>query len=1060
MNITRILHPVLLKGGGVPLAEAELSDRQRLAVLFQGACLVSHLRRARWSLPQNWDEALVDGQGILMGVTAQPGMGRRAPQRLLRSLIEGIFGPGTVAGRGDARRAVRELSILWSSPLGALSPDRAVAQIFRQAPFLWSTNYAEVRLAMGAFFEGTKTIGLVGNRTFRRRILDYGSDWLEVQRILSSPRVEKFWRGEGRDLDPAELVREKRWSEALEAWERWPPESVEERLLRARILLYFGRYQAVLQGLKGLRRISAELLRVAALWRSGRLESAANRLHRQRGRSLNPDESLALARVAFPVWRLRADSKGLSRVEKLLDESTAGAETRALLALYRGDLDSAETYLQGMTSQTPQEGWLLALARSRWRAARGEGTKAAQAIGEGLAEFRRQLDRHQAAVLWRELADIRADLLGDISGARKAIHHAMSLLRRVDGTAVDWLAQIKLVDIRTRHGRMRGARTVVERCLHQSRFENNSYTEVESLLLLARLEWSWGDEEKAGVFLRQVLKHRAFDWGFPSNLRSRKIWVARILGYLGERGEAARYLEGLGPVGPPLDPEEIPALWALAGFPEKARAAAETATLTGPLWLAAFDQRSVDLTAVASKLEPLRLARLILDLERVAPGSVSASNLRDAARTFGRTGFLFLAGQIEERLQGEWETLANYLGPTTHRFHGLSECLLGLHLSDARVELEYTDGEVETLYDGPGGIHRWTRATTVGRLVLHTPRVEVKGQVVLNLLAEDLNRRSGVLEEVSLPKAEDDEFVGQSGVFLEALSRLYRLAKSDLTLLLTGESGTGKELAARRAHEQSGRQGGPFQAVNCAAISETLIQSELFGHRKGAFTGADRDRKGILEEAEGGTVFLDEVGDLPPGVQGILLRSLQEKEIRPVGENRPRPIDVRIIAATHRDLEAMVKAGEFRGDLFYRLKVATVKLPPLRERVGDIRLFLTFFLGRLGYEGNSIEEVMTPEVITALKGYSWPGNIRELKHVLEVAAALSEGGQIEREHLDLSSSRSREMSDYHLAVRNFRKQLIDDALKASGGRQAEAARSLGLTRQSLSYLVRSLEVEV
>ena len=293
--------------------------------------------------------------------------------------------------------------------------------------------------------------------------------------------------------------------------------------------------------------------------------------------------------------------------------------------------------------------------------------------------------------------------------------------------------------------------------------------------------------------------------------------------------------------------------------------------------------------------------------------------------------------------------------------------------------------------------------------------------------------------------------LGESPSLRSALERLALLAPSDLAILILGETGTGKELAARRIHRLSPRANLPFLAVNCAALPEGLLLSDLFGHVRGSFTGADRDRAGIFEASRGGTVFLDEIGDLPLPAQGKLLRVLQEKEVRRLGESVPRNVDVRIVAATHQSLPEMVSQGEFRRDLFYRLKVGSVVLPPLRERGRDVLLLGEHFLVREGYQ-------LSSDARRQLRSYSWPGNVRELRNTLEVAKALADDYVIRPEHLELPDSEFSAGTGYHEQVREFRRGLVREALKASGGNRAAAARSLGLSRQALSYLVRSLAI--
>jgi DNA-binding NtrC family response regulator len=235
----------------------------------------------------------------------------------------------------------------------------------------------------------------------------------------------------------------------------------------------------------------------------------------------------------------------------------------------------------------------------------------------------------------------------------------------------------------------------------------------------------------------------------------------------------------------------------------------------------------------------------------------------------------------------------------------------------------------------------------------------------------------------------DIDLVGRSGVFIEVMKQVGRVAGTDLPVLLTGESGTGKELVASALHQRSKRSHKSFVAVNCGAIPSELIESELFGHTRGSFTGADRDRRGLWEEADGGTIFLDEITETTPAFQVKLLRALQEGEIRRVGSNQTQKLDVRVIAASNRDVEGEVKAGRFRQDLFYRLNAVSIVLPPLRERREDILPLTKYFAERVYSLNSSV--VFSPEALALLEIYSWPGNIRELENAVVRAAAMCDG---------------------------------------------------------------------
>ncbi len=275
-----------------------------------------------------------------------------------------------------------------------------------------------------------------------------------------------------------------------------------------------------------------------------------------------------------------------------------------------------------------------------------------------------------------------------------------------------------------------------------------------------------------------------------------------------------------------------------------------------------------------------------------------------------------------------------------------------------------------------------------------------------------------------------------------------KAAKSDATVLLLGESGTGKEVIARFIHRE-----GPFVAVNAAALSETLLESELFGHEKGAFTGAHARRAGKFELAHGGTIFLDEIGDISPAMQAKLLRVLQEREFERVGGTETLRVDVRVIAATNRDLKGRVTEGKFREDLFYRLNVISITLPPLRERRGDVRPLAGHFIRELK---PSLR--FAPGVLEALERYDWPGNVRELRNAIERATALLDGDEITPGDLppEILFSSSLPSDSFHGQVEDFRRRLIRDTLARFGGHQTKAAEALGLQRTYLARLIKQL----
>ncbi len=323
---------------------------------------------------------------------------------------------------------------------------------------------------------------------------------------------------------------------------------------------------------------------------------------------------------------------------------------------------------------------------------------------------------------------------------------------------------------------------------------------------------------------------------------------------------------------------------------------------------------------------------------------------------------------------------------------------------------------------------------------------------------EQLRRANQILQRDVQRAVGERPIVAASPAMIQVLELVERAAEYKATVLLQGESGTGKEVLARAIHAQSPRRAEAFVAVNCAAIPEALLESELFGHAKGAFTGADRARRGLFAEADGGTLFLDEIGELPIALQAKLLRVLQEEEVRPVGESKPRQVDVRVLAATARDLEAEVAAGRFREDLFYRLDVVRVQVPPLRERQQDIPLLVDHFLGRarqaLGKAMRSIDD----DALDRLMTYAWPGNVRELENVLERAAILARGDRLTLGDLPpnlLAAPAERRGPGRDLSLRRARRALearqIVEALEATGGNRTHAARLLGISHRALLY---------
>jgi formate hydrogenlyase transcriptional activator len=375
--------------------------------------------------------------------------------------------------------------------------------------------------------------------------------------------------------------------------------------------------------------------------------------------------------------------------------------------------------------------------------------------------------------------------------------------------------------------------------------------------------------------------------------------------------------------------------------------------------------------------------------------------------------------------------------------------------------------ELEMRLRSGDGTYRWF-------LVRYNPLRDDQGQLIRWYLAcsdiDDRKRTEDRMRNETIALREDldrasmfEEIVGSSPALQSVLAQVAKVAQTDATVLILGETGTGKELVARAVHKRSRRAGGAFIRVNCAAIPPSLVASELFGHEKGAFTGAVQRRLGRFEAADGGTIFLDEIGELPPEAQVSLLRVLQEREIERVGSSHPIAVDVRVLAATNRDLEAAVERGTFREDLFYRLNVFPIRLPPLRERAADIPILVEYLVDRFAKQTGKIIRNVEKQTLRRLTAYDWPGNVRELQNVIERAVVLSEGETFVIDESWLA--RKQRMPSTGTAVTTLsdgEKALIEAALKETHGRVAGprgAAAKLGIPRQTLEWKIRALQID-
>jgi DNA-binding NtrC family response regulator len=363
-------------------------------------------------------------------------------------------------------------------------------------------------------------------------------------------------------------------------------------------------------------------------------------------------------------------------------------------------------------------------------------------------------------------------------------------------------------------------------------------------------------------------------------------------------------------------------------------------------------------------------------------------------------------------------------------------------------------------------------------------RKPFQNEQITATVAAGIKRRRKEEERQTLRRAmsravDRGEMVGHSDVMQEVFRLVDQVAPARSTVLITGESGTGKELIAKAIHEASPRVQKPFVTVNSSNIPSELLESELFGHTRGAFTGAVAAKKGLFEVADGGSIFLDEIGDIPPETQARLLRVIQEREFTPLGDTTPRRVDVRIIAATNIDLKDAVKQGTFREDLYYRLSVVPIELPPLRDRREDILPLAQHFIRKYNEEnGRQVSEQIKPDVLALLEAYSWPGNVRELENAIERAVVIAPSAEVTRECLrteisDPQAARAamREGAsgvsgidigrgiNFYDEVRRFEIDLIRRALEQTGGRQSRAARLLGMNATTLNSKIKTYNID-
>ncbi len=974
-----VVHPSLEPvPRSIPLAAARLTGQQRIGVLLEAAGLLSLLDRAGWAV-LDWSLVRVTPEGRLTVPEAAPGLSERHAQEILRELLGRLFrheGSAALAGRGPASCAARALVDRWFQSLAPLAPDEAVSQILGDAPFLWEPAFGPVRTALCG--QADESVWLAGPRAFR--LLSRTRSLAELRELLAGPTARALWEGD----EKGELISQ------------------------AGSLVDRGRTEAALALLEGLRSPAAETVRARCQLHLGQLGAVRATLRRLEKEPLTAEQAVELAEIAARALANGGDAERaepwVRKALELADQAGGAVGARAglvaaLAAWDRGDLPEMDRWLEitQPACSEPDLAWRWHHARAL-RALRepaggeSQGGEVAAQVARAIRVGRRTLSRQEAAGLWNDLGLGRAQL-GDLAGAERAFLHAAHLLERCDGPRKITLALPNLAEIRLRRGRLVGVREILERTSAENRLAGNLRGLGLDTGIRARFELVLGRSEAALALCREALLAPG------SDADALHLLAARALGWLRCAQEAAAELSLAGTFDA-LEPEERPAVRAHAGDSSGALREAE-GTPFHQLWIGALAGNPIPLAGweALSNLEPYRAARLVFDLDLIAPGCVPSLWLRTAVATFRKMGALAPAERLEARDQGPWHALAIF----------------------------FEKGDPEALAQ------------------LYEQIGPSDGAQARALAALAQRERAPVVERRPVPLG---DMVGESPTFLAALERIGRLAPGDLPILILGESGTGKELAAKRIHRLSSRSRAPFIAVNCAALSETLILSDLFGHARGAFTGADRSRQGVFESANGGTVFLDEIGDLPLSAQGLLLRVLQEGEVRPLGETLPRKVNVRVLAATHRDLGTMITEKTFRQDLYYRLKGGSVSLPALRDRGEDVLLLARRFVSR----------ELSAEARALLLGHLWPGNIRELQNVLSLASALAGEGEIEPGHIELPQTSTAPAGSYHQQVEALRRRLITEALARHGANHTEAARELGLSRQSISYLIRQLRL--
>ncbi len=1042
-SLADVRHTVLEPAGGRSrgLDDARLTDQERVAVLLQAAAVASLLPEIDLVAAVRATGLRVDPDGVLFlsdperWVTREISSPARRARLLLGELLRVLFGNTSlvVPGRGVARVAVRRLQRNWGQSLVDRPPDRLVAELLDGAPFLWRPRFARARAGLMVVRSdaGCAATWVAGPGSFRRAVLAGGRDPRTVAELLQGPAAHQAW-----------LERN-----------TWTCTSTEGGEGRAWGLYRAGQFSAAAGAVEGVS-ADALVLRLLCDLELGRLGACRRHLTALEGLPLEGRALWAAARAAVRVYaNLGQRSQVRAWMARALSQRRSSPPQAHAIAAQGywdlGDLGRATAHL-GCAERGAPRGSVVAEVAQSWslvHLARGEGELAAARLSDAIVAERRHATATRAGRLWTDLVSARA-LSDDLRGAERAARHAFRLLSGCEGPLAETLALHNLAEVRIRRGRLRGTGEILARAEAANELAGNTRAALHDRELRGRWLLARGELVAAEEHLRDSL-----DGCAPEEDGSAlRVLLARATAWRGRPAAAAALLdrERLDGV---LEPEEVPALLLQAGL----RTAAVDACRgrAAGLWrrVALGEEPSAAHWREVEALEPYRFARLVLDLAtltvEVSPPRVwRACRLLSACEAAGLADLLRAqTSPLLEELARAGQGAATDVVTVRHLLALAGEP--GAELSFRRARAV----DAEVVLPGPSRGREVQAQVAAGTWTLRVAQDTVQVRSLFQLLVHGLT---------ALPPPEcparsagpTHGIVGESDELVAAVERAARLAGSDIPLLVLGESGTGKELIARLAHRSSPRSGAPFVAVNCAALSESLVLSELFGHVKGAFTGAQADRRGAFEEASPGTLFLDEIGDLQARAQGMLLRVLQEGEIRRLGENRTRPVDVRIVAATHRDLEGMVEEGSFRQDLLYRLRGASVRLPPLRERGDDVSLLATAFSQG---EGMTIDRA----ALARLGAHTWPGNVRELQLAVRTAAALARAvgrTTIFADDVDLEGAPRAVEVGYHDWLLQARRAKVRDSLRAAGGNQSAAARKLGLTRQALSYLVRELDL--